>query len=954
MNYKMADTSKIKTLPAFLKYHRIKKQDNKEEKPITHTRIGDPNGKITGKVIYGGSYHIPEEAMSHFWTLYYKYVFELGNDEYLTETQNIANGNPVLVDIDMRFDQSITERIYDDEDICAIVELYCESFKELFNFKSEVEIPLYIFQKDNVVTQDDKETKDGLHLVFGVHMKHNLQMLLRDIVIQKENDEMQLFGEQGLNCINNLNDVFDECISCGRNNWQVYGSHKPGCDSYKLKYKFTLNFTPNDEPYSLQMDSINDIDIQTLLPIVSAKNKNFINFNDDHNVTILEKYKGYLEKITKKKKKKIMKKSKSPSSVTYSLMQGMQNNIWPISHEKLSELILNSMNCLNLKDYHLKEIHQLTLLLDESFYDPFKKWLEVGWALHNTSTEILFWTWVKFSSKSSKFQWESIPEMYQKWQNMNDEGFTFRSIHYWAQGVNPKQYKKIHDNSIEQLVYKTLPGGGNDTDIAILAKNLFMGEFACVSMVEKKWYQYTGHRWKWSDGGVGLRIKLSQEVEYLYQQAAQTEKDKSTDEEFSAAEREGFLQNAQSFVRITIKLKTHNQKKSVMGECQEQFYNEEMMNKMDENKLLLGFENGVYDFKHKCFRHGLPEDYISFTTKTNYVPYDSTNPEQQAIKDEIDDFMEKVFPNEELREYMWDHGASTLIGENINQKFIIYTGVGGNGKSIWVDLINLVLGDYADKINIALLTQKRKSIGGPTPEIAKLKGRRFVSMDEPSAGDELNEGIMKQMTGGDEMEGRAMYAKKMLKFVPQFELTCCTNHLFTIKSTDKGTWRRIRQVDFRAEFVDPEIYEIKKAQGLTEDKERPIYVKDLKLKDRLKSWVQVFTALLIERVNETGGIVKDCPMVLEASKRYEEKENFWRQFINENIVKGTPDDKIKKTEIRNHFNEWYQTNYQQRAPKSSELYEQLEKNIGKQRNRAWYGYRIVYDNYDSEEEDISD
>ena len=223
-------------------------------------------------------------------------------------------------------------------------------------------------------------------------------------------------------------------------------------------------------------------------------------------------------------------------------------------------------------------------------------------------------------------------------------------------------------------------------------------------------------------------------------------------------------------------------------------------------------------------------------------------------------------------------------------------------------------------------------------------------MDEPSAGDELNEGIMKQMTGGDEMEGRAMYAKKMLKFVPQFELTCCTNHLFTVKSTDKGTWRRIRQVDFRAEFVDPEDYEMKKAQGLVGDPDRPIYVKDLKLKDRLSAWVQVFTAILIERVNETGGVVKDCPMVLEASKRYEEKENFWRQFINENIVKGSPDDRIKKTDIRNHFNEWYQANYQQRPPKATELYEQLEKNIGKQRNRAWYGYRIVYEAYDSEEE----
>ncbi len=950
MNYKMPGTNIVQTLPAFLKIHRIKKDDNTSNKPSTHTRIGGKDEN--GEVIYGGNYHIPEKALPIFWKLYVKWVFELDNKEYLTETQDLENGGPLLVDIDMRFSQDIIERQLGDDEIVAVIELYCEAIKELFDFNEEIEFPVYVFQKHNVVVQEGKETKDGLHLVFGIQMKHDIQQVLRNIVIQKEKEEMQLFGEEGLKCVNNPEDIFDECISVGRNNWQVIGSRKPGCEAYQLKNIFTLDFMPNDEPYSIVQESTEDIDIKELAPKISAKNKIFSKFADGNVCGVSAKHISSIEKLKKSKKKKIVKKSKTiSSSQMLATMHGISNNIWPTSHEQLSEFILNTMNCLNLKDYHLKELHQITLLLNEAYYNPYKSWLEVGWALHNTSSDFLFWTWVKFSSRSEKFDWNSIPGMYQQWQNMKDEGFTFRSIHYWAQGINQQQYKKIHDNSIEQLVYKTLPGGGNDTDIAILAKNLFMGEFACVSMVEKKWYQYFGHRWKWSDGGVGLRIKLSQDVEALYHQATQKEKDKAADEEYSAAEREGFLQNAAAFNRITIKLKTHNQKKSVMGECQEQFYNEEMMNKMDENKKLLGFENGVYDFNQKCFRAGLPEDYISFSTKTNYVPFDETNHMHTDIKAEIDDFMEKVFPNEQLREYMWDHAASTLIGENINQKFIIYTGVGGNGKSIWVDLINLMLGDYADKINIALLTQKRKSIGGPTPEIAKLKGRRFVSMDEPSQGDELNEGIMKQMTGGDEMEGRAMYAKKMLKFVPQFELTCCTNHLFTIKSTDKGTWRRIRQVDFRAEFIDPEDYEIKKAQGLVGDKERPIYLKDLKLKDKLPSWVEVFTAVLIERVNKTGGVVKDCPMVLEASKRYEEKENFWRQFINENIVKGTPGDKIKKTDIRNHFNEWYQTNYQQRPPKATELYEQLEKNIGKQRNRAWYGYRIVYESYDSEEEE---
>ena len=80
-----------------------------------------------------------------------------------------------------------------------------------------------------------------------------------------------------------------------------------------------------------------------------------------------------------------------------------------------------------------------------------------------------------------------------QWSQMKDEGFTFRSIHYWAKNIDSKKYKEIHDTSIEQLVYKTLPGGGSDTDIAILAKNLFMGEFACVSLKEQKWYQYLNH-----------------------------------------------------------------------------------------------------------------------------------------------------------------------------------------------------------------------------------------------------------------------------------------------------------------------------------------------------------------------------------------------------------------------------------------------------------------------------
>ena len=51
---------------------------------------------------------------------------------------------------------------------------------------------------------------------------------------------------------------------------------------------------------------------------------------------------------------------------------------------------------------------------------------------------------------------------------------------------------------------------------------------------------------------------------------------------------------------------------------------------------------------------------------------------------------------------------------------------------------------------------------------------------------------MKQLTGGDEIEGRGMYEKKMVKFIPQFTLVCSTNNPFEIKSNDQGIGEELK------------------------------------------------------------------------------------------------------------------------------------------------------------------
>ena len=150
---------------------------------------------------------------------------------------------------------------------------------------------------------------------------------------------------------------------------------------------------------------------------------------------------------------------------------------------------------------------------------------------------------------------------------------------------------------------------------------------------------------------------------------------------------------------------------------------------------------------------------------------------------------------------MHDHLASCLIGANKNQTFNVYHGSGSNGKSIIADLMSVTLGEYKGTVPITLVTDARGKIGGTSDEVLKLKGVRYAVMQEPSKGVKLNEGIMKELTGGDPIQARGLYSESEI-FEPQFSLVVCTNNLFDIESNDDGTWRRIRKCDFLAKFID--------------------------------------------------------------------------------------------------------------------------------------------------------
>ena len=308
--------------------------------------------------------------------------------------------------------------------------------------------------------------------------------------------------------------------------------------------------------------------------------------------------------------------------------------------------------------------------------------------------------------------------------------------------------------------------------------------------------------------------------------------------------------------------------------------------------------------------------------------------------DEINHWMYTLFPNEDLRKYMWQHLASVCIGGNKPQTFNIYTGSGRNGKSRLVDFMGMVFGDYKYTCNSTLVTSKRQQIGGSSSEIAKLKGIRYAVMQEPSKGDQLNDGVMKELTGEDPIQARPLYREPIV-FVPQFKLVVSTNSLFDIKTNDNGTWRRIRKVDFESIFV--------REPAPTEDEPYQFKI-DTEMDKKFNKWKHVFMAMLIETACETMGNVEDCEKVKEASNSYRSSQDYYAEFISEKVRKATDKDRIKKTELYEEFKVWFNTNHGKNVPKGRDLYEKFDKKFGKYKN-GWCGYTIIYDEDECEVED---
>ena len=616
----------------------------------------------------------------------------------------------------------------------------------------------------------------------------------------------------------------------------------------------------------------------------------------------------------------------------------------------------------NLKstEYEERETIEYVMALPVSYYGSgsYSKWIRVGWALANINKE-LFIAWLAFSAQSSEFTMDSVYDlriMWNNFENNNKDGLTQRSILYWVNQDAPAKFKEIRDKSIDHhldlslrnmnMFSKNKNFGCGDTDIAKILNMMYKQDFACASIKADKWYRFSNHRWVEDECGTTLRKGISGDLMNLYRKKAETINQKICHGNLPEDQAKIQENLCIKLTDILTHLSSSTHKDHILKEAKELFYdaNTKFMDLLDSNPYLMCFKNGVIDFKEKNFRAGRAEDYLEKSTNINYVPLDRKR--DAKVISEINDFMAKLFPLEKLRNYMWEHFASILIGVNLNQKLHMYIGGGENGKSVLTDLLSQCLGDYSSTVPLSLITQARQKQGQASPDIVSLKGLRLALMQEPSKDDRINDGAMKELTSCVEpIKGRNLFATSVT-FIPQCKIVVCSNNFMKVNSQDHGTWRRIAVADFMSLFTDKPAEE--------GDNENPYqYKKDPTLKERFPVWREVFMAMLVEKAFELDGRVNSCDLVDKASDSYRQREDHIAEFIAEKIRKDA-DGRLTKTELQNEFSLWYRSTYGRDGPSIKEVHDYLNKKFSKCKDGSWHGIKYRYDEVQDDDDEDED
>lgn len=290
----------------------------------------------------------------------------------------------------------------------------------------------------------------------------------------------------------------------------------------------------------------------------------------------------------------------------------------------------------------------------------------------------------------------------------------------------------------------------------------------------------------------------------------------------------------------------------------------------DADPWLLNTPGGVVDLKTGRMR---PHERADRMTKITTATPSGDCPTWKQFIDEV------TGGDKELQAYLQRMVGYALTGSTQEHALFFLYGTGANGKSVFVNTLATILGDYATNAPMDTFMETRTD-RHPT-DMAGLRGARFVAAIETEQGKRWAESKLKNLTGGDRIAARFM-RQDFFEFFPQFKLFVAGNHKPAIRNIDEAMKRRLHLIPFTI-TVPPE------------RRDKNLQHKLLAERDGILAWA-VQGCLNWQR----HGRLDPPQRVVDATEEYFEAEDALGRWLDERCVR-TANAKSLTAEL---FSDW--------------------------------------------------
>jgi len=439
--------------------------------------------------------------------------------------------------------------------------------------------------------------------------------------------------------------------------------------------------------------------------------------------------------------------------------------------DKFTKKAEKAENTITQSSSDIVLLKQLVDLIDVKYCDNRDDWLKIVYAMKKCGfTEDDARDWSMKSERYTESGFDSAWTQYFVEEITAGEG----TIRYYAKLSNPTEYKK--------MTVKIFPTEPTDRDFAELFWEL-AGDCCIVS--NNTMYLYYKNMWRIIDKKEPhiLRTMIGDTIREYFENQLKIVKDKEDMKEYK---------NILDYMKqICGKSKLSNVSAFVMDKMYSEHCDTEDI--FDNKPYIFAFKNKAFDLKT-----GLPydikkEDYITQNTGRDYV-----NPTDTQIAT-VAKVFQSIFPDPEVGKCYLSVLRLCLSGEH-PEKLFIANGQGRNGKGLINELAFKLLGQYAYKMSIEVLTKEVKKTGA-NPELANLHKMRMVVSSEPEDGCKIQTGFAKELTGCSEIAARGLYCGVTTTLLWMVLIIELNKKLLLSGRMDTSVLERIVDIPFESTFV---------------------------------------------------------------------------------------------------------------------------------------------------------